>query len=198
MAADIMQPQIAPTYGADQVDHFSDDISIDILNLTPDNEGAQQHKSASPFAESTIQEEGGKIGDVEMQEVTPERQLLPPPQYPPSHTLVQHKLDLELGNSSPSDATGQDVTAAAAAAAANGRPSVNLAADSSGDDEAPLVSMRSQDMSASAQRSGSAERTAQQQQKQQSGAQSRLSPTSSAGRQCLCCCGSNALPLKWT
>ena len=172
MAADIMQPQVAPTYGADQVDQFSDDVSIDFLNLTPDKEGMQQHDSASPFAESTIQAEGGKKGDVEMQEVTPERQLLPPPQYPPSESQIPCKLDLE-------SAEEQD---GSAAAAANGGPSVNLVADSSGDDEAPLVSMRSQDMSASAQRSESAERTMQPQQKQQNRAQRRLSPTSSAGR----------------
>ena len=192
MAADIMQPQVAPTYGADQVDQIEDDASIDILNLTPDKEGSQQHQSASPFAESAVQEDGGKKGDVEMQEVTPEPQLLPPPRYPPSQTLVQQKLDLEFARE---ETNG--TAAAGAAAAANGRPSVDLVADSSGDDEAPLVSMRSQDMAASAQRSGSAERTVQQQQQQQHhSAQSKLSPTSSAGRQCLCCCGSNAIPLK--
>ena len=179
-----MQAQLEPTYGADQMDPpSSDDSSIDIINNTPDTEAAQQHATTSPFAAGSNQEEAGKGEDMEMQEVTPEPLLLPPPVIgAPLQVIEQHVSALVRGNSS--DAAGQQAGSAAAAAAGNGSALRSPAEDSSGD-EAPLVSMRSQDVSASAQRSGSAEEARQLQ--QHDSAQSRPSPTPSIGRQCLHC-----------
>ena len=190
MAADIMQAQVEPTYGADQMDQSSSDESIDIVNNTPDTEAAQQHGTTSPFAAGSDQEEAGMGEDMEMQEVTPEPQLLPPPVTgAPLQVIEQHLSSLVRGTAS--DAARQPASsatpAAEPAAAVNGSANspISFAGDSSGEDEAPLVSMRSQDVSASAQRSGSAEEARQQ---QHDSAQSRPSPTPSIGRQCLHCC----------
>ena len=177
MAADIMQMPIEQAFGADQRDQTSDDASIDIINSTPDAESAQQHGSTSPFAEHASQGEADKESKAQMHESTPEpRLLLPPQSESPSHPSEQ--CELERLRASLFDAATE-----AMHDGASGSP----AGDSSGDDEAPLVSMRSQDVSAAAQGSGSAEAPQQQQQQQQSSAQSMLAPRLTIGRQCMSC-----------
>lgn len=187
MAADIMQAQIEPVYGADQADQYSDDGSIDIINSSPDTEPAQQRKGTSP--ERTNREEANE--DTEMQEATPVLQLLPFPDLG-AQVHEQHKVAPVEGSASHA-AAQEDGSARAAAAPAvlDGDALDSPAEDSSGEDEAPLASMHSQEVSEPALGTANLEDARQQQ--QHSSAQSRLSPTSSIGRQCLCCC-SEAMP----
>ena len=190
MAADIMQAQVEPRYGADQAEQFSDDVSIDIINSSPDAEAAQQNEGTSPYADRTPQEEANK--DTEMQEALPVLQLMLSDDHgAPAEVHEQH--ELAAVESSAFDATAQqDGSATAAATALNGDASDSPVEDSSADDEAPLASMQPRELSEPALRTATSEE-ARQQQQQQSNAQNRLSPTPSIGRQCLCC-SSGAMP----
>lgn len=178
MAADIMQMQIEPIHLAGQA---SDDESIDIINSTSDAESAQQHNSASAFAEHAVKQEaneqetdnGNHIG---MLEALPEPELLPSPGYEaPSHVLEESRQGVT--RDSLSDVAADENGAAIAAAQPYGSALASPEKDSSDDDD-PLVSMRSLDKSASGQASGSADDPSQQQ-----SAQSRMASKFGIGRQ---------------
>lgn len=178
MAADIMQMQIEPIHLAGQA---SDDESIDVINSTPDAESAQQHNSASAFAEHAIkqkanEQEADNGNDLVMQEALPEPQVLPSPEYE-TPSLVMEESRQEVMRDSSSDVAADENGAATAAAQPNGSALGSPVKDSSDDDD-PLVSMRSLDKSASGQASGSADDPSQQQI-----AQSRLASKSGIGRQ---------------
>lgn len=149
--ADTMPIQLESKFTAEQSSDGSG--SIDILNSTPEDDSAAPHNSAATSRRRALEGQSGS--DTDMQAAPPAFQL-PPPIHAPPH----EDIDMELIPDSPE---------LAAAAEGRGTAAANPEGDSSEDE--PLVSMWSQDMSASGQRSGSLEPPSQKQQSAQSGLQ---------------------------
>lgn len=130
----------------------TDDESIDIINSTPDPEAtSQQNGSAAAFSQPASEQPTDAA--------TVKQQALPEPQQLPAPHLEHYVLsravqpDQEAIPDSPSE------TAAEVSGSASGSPREDWS-----DGDAPLASMRSQDMSAPPQQPGIAAQPSQQQQ----------------------------------
>jgi hypothetical protein len=173
MTAAVMQVQQVDEYKAGPPAHEyvagedTDDESIDIVNTTPDDEVAsRQNGSAATFSQpaSELPTHGATV----KHEALPEPQQLPAPQLERYVLIREVQPDQEAIPDSPSE------IAAEVDGSASGRPQEDRT-----DDDAPLASMRSQDVSATPQQADSAAQPSQQQQ-----AESRSKDKSGAGRPC--------------
>ena len=149
----------------------TDDESIDIVNTTPDDEVAsRQNGSAATFSQPASEQ--STHGATVKQEALPEPQQLSAPQLERYIPIREVQPDQEAIPDSPSE------IAAEVDGSSSGRPEEDRT-----DDEVPLASMRSQDMSATPQQADSAAQPSQQQQ-----AESRSKDKYDAGRHaCITC-----------